>query len=117
VDAEAARLAEPTRPFLRRVIALENPLRRAALTVGVVTVRGETPAPDVLKTRLVVGVLAEELKDVARRFRRRSTDRVKAVNRGHQTLLVGKSASPVATVGALAFGLSKPNLTGAVGRC
>jgi len=105
VDAEAARRAEPTRTLLRRVVALEHPLRFAALAERVLPVRGETLTPDVPQARLIVGPLAHELHERTRRFRGSCADRVTAVNRGHLALLVGKSASRGATCGALAFSL------------
>jgi hypothetical protein len=115
MDAEAARLAKPRRTPLRRLVSLEDPLALAARALGVFAVRRVALAPDMRQARLVVRELSHELHEGHGRFRGGSASRVTAVNLGHSSLLVGKSASRGATCGA--FALSKPNVTESVGRC
>src|SRR5215210_7230519 len=78
---------------------------------GVFAIGRVSLAPDVLQARLVIRELADELKQVAGRFRRRCTDRVSAVNWGTRLLLVGKNASWAATRGAFAFSLISGHFT------
>lgn len=83
MGAMPARLAVPGRALVLRRVTLEGALRLAAWAKGVVAVRGEALAPDVLEASFVVGELAHELQQVARRFRGRGASRIEAVNRGH----------------------------------
>src|SRR6266540_4773536 len=95
---------------LRRVISLESAVLVALRTVGRFPVRRMAGAPEPFQAGVVVGELAHELHEGARRFRGTSASRLETVNWGHQTLLVGKKA--VRALTRAAFALSKPNLSG-----
>ncbi len=63
-------------------------------------------------------VAAGELKQGARRFRRRGTDRVTAVNGRHlRCLLLARARPWLPPLARSLFPGTKPNLTGTVGRC
>jgi hypothetical protein len=103
VNVVAAGLACPRLTPLRRLVALERPFLVALRTMRVLSVRREPGAPKPLQTGGIVRVFAHELHEGVGRLRGRCADRVKAVNRGHLALLVGKNASAAATAGAFAF--------------
>src|SRR6266545_6470208 len=99
---------------LRRVISLERAVLVALRTVGRFPVWRVAGAPEPFQAGFVVGELAHELHEGARRFRGTSASRLEAVNWGHWSLLVGKRA--VRALTRAAFALSKPNISDQTGQ-
>src|SRR5207244_234631 len=99
---------------LRGRVTLERAVLIALRTVGRFPVWRVASTPEPFQAGRIIGELAHELHEGARRLRRASASRLEAVNWGHLALLVGKKASRGATCGA--FALSESNTTFAVGR-